>query len=485
MSVLPPEPWPGTPGGAWSPDWGPYIRVYVWAAIAGGTTLKWGPDPADRLSAGNLYGGTSPSPPGGAGGRLWYDLTCDVLSVDTSLGADQADGPITKPQAGTATIVLRDPSRKYDPLNPSSPFQVAGETRLGPGTAIKVWAEVVSPNGATDLATEALDQLVTEAGDQLVTEAPLPSVVIGVYPLHTGTVDTWSEEWEANPIKRRAQVVSSDAVKELVALDRGEQPPAGAGDTTDQRVQRILTYYGWTGTRVLNSSAVTLQATTMAQSAWELLGRTADDEIGLVYIDPGGVLRFYTRDVWSTMAGPAIAIGCSPSAPSAWDIALDAVVQSAGFYFANAIYATRTGGTQQTATSAESILRYTERGLKRTDLGLASDPQAATWASFLLGIIAWPRARIQSVTVRPGIDYASWSDVLNLDIMADRIAVFWQPPDATETVDATGRLIGVQHRISRHTWDVDLHMALADSLGRTLHWGPHPWDRLSSSYSYA
>lgn len=485
MSVLPPDPWPGTAGGAWSPNWGPNIRLYVWAAIAAGTTMHWGPDPTGRYDAGNVYGGTSPAPPGGTGGLLWRDITCDVLDLQTSLGADSADGPITKANAGTATFTLRDTHRDYDPLNPASPYQYAGVSRLGPGTAVKIWAELYSPAGGSDLTTEAGDQLVTEAGDQLNLEAPFPSASLTPFMLHTGTVDSWEAPWEPNPQNRRANVVSSDATKDLVALDRGEQPAAGAGDTTNQRIERILTYYGWTGTRVLDPSAVTLQATTFAQSAWELIGRVSDDEIGLTYIDPSGVLRFRTRALWQTVPAPALTVGCSPQAPSAWDIILDANVAASGAYYVNAAYATRTGGTQQTAKNLESIQLYKERGLKRTDLGLNTDPQVATWASFLVSLLAWPRARITDVALRPALDHLSWADVLGIDLMTERVQVYWKPPDSADTVTGTGRAIGVDHNITFRRWDVGLHLALGDLQGRTLHWGPHPNDHLDAGYSYS
>lgn len=483
MSPSAPKAWPGTAGGASSPAWGDSIRLYVWAGIAAGTTMHWGPDPTDRLDAGNVYAGTQVGPPGGTGGQLWVDLTCDVLALETSLGADSADGPIVKALAGTASFTLRDPTRKYDPLNPSSPYQYGGVSRLGPGTSVKIWAELAPAIGGQDLATEISEQLLTEAGDQLLLESPNAPTVTQ-YPIHLGTVDSWEEEWKASPNKRQVKVVSSDAVKNLTALNRGEQPAVGSGDTTSQRVERILSYYGWAGTRYIDTSAVTEQATTFAQSAWELIGRVADDEIGMVYIDANGILRFKTRALWQALSPIVLSIGCSPSAPTAWDIVLDAQVTAGGAYFANAIFATRTGGTQQSATSLTSIQRYGERSLKRSDLGVLDDTGAGTWASFLLALVAWPRSRIEGVTLRPGIDQGSWSDVLSVDLMEERVQVYWQPPDATATVTAAGRLIGVEHHVTHGAWDVDMHLALADVFGRKMHWGPHPDDRLTAGMVY-
>jgi len=449
--------WPGTAGGASSPAWGPNIRVYVWAAIRAGTTMHWGPHATDRLDSGNVWSaGGNPSPPGvpPSAQRLWIDLSCAATNVETHLGGSNAEGPMVRVDAGTGTITLYDPDRIYDPLNSSGPYQYGGITRLGPGVQVKVWAEVLT--GSSTITT---------------------------YWLHTGTVDSWTEQWEPNPTKRRAIVVSSDAVKDLVALDRGEQAPVGAGETTAQRVERILTYYGWAGTRVLDTSAVTEQATTLAQSAWELIGRAADDEIGLVWISPNGVLQMRNRATWLQESAPVLSVGCAGSV-SAWDIALDARVAASGRVLKNAAYVSRTGGTQQTARSDTSIQQFGEKDLKRTDLGHSADPVTAAWATFVVSLLGWPRARIESVTLAPGLLPNSWTDVLGVDLVTDRLTVHWQPEDATEAVEATGRAVGIDHTIQRNGWEVEMNLALADVYGRVMHWGTHPYDQLTRGNVY-
>ena len=446
-----------TPGGAANPAWGPNIRLYVWASIRAGTTMHWGSHPTSFLDAGNVWGGGSLTPPGVTPlpERLWVDLSCDTTEVQTHMGGSSAEGPIVRVEAGTAQITLFDPTRKYDPLNPAGPFQYGGITRLGPGCQIKVWAEVQTGTTFTS------------------------------YWLHTGTVDSWSEQWEPTPTNCKAVVVSSDAVKNLVSLDRGEQPPVGTGDTTAQRVERILTYYGWAGARNMDASTVTEQATTLAQSAWEMISRAADDEIGMVWISPQGVLQMRNRSTWLQRPDPVLSVGCSPTAPpDSWDIAIDALVAAAGRLFKNAAYVSRTEGIQQIARSETSIQLYGERDLKRTDLGHSADAVTATWAAFIVSLIGWPRARVEDITLAPGLSPASWSDVLDVDLVTDRIAVHWQPADATEPVEATGRAVGIDHTIQTGGWETVFHLALADVYGRTLHWGAHPYDKLTRGNVY-
>lgn len=478
MAWDPGDPWPGTPGGAQSPSWSDYLRLYVYAAIQGGTTFQWGPAPADRLDNGNVYGpgAGAPGPPAPAG-RLWVDLSCDVLDLDTHLGGTRPDGAIATSEAGTARLSLRDPDRIYDPLNPSSPFQYGGRSRLMPGTPILVWVEhIVNIGGA--LLTEGSDVLVTEAGDTLVTEDNASTLT--TYRLHNGTVDTWSSPWQAHPENRRAIVVSSDAVKELVALDFGEQPAVGAGDTVNQRITRVLTHYGWTGPTRLDASAITLQATTLAQSAWELIGRASEDEIGFVYLDAWGTLQFHNRDTWGSAPDPALTLGC----PEGHDAMIAADVMSANLDIRNAVYATRVDGAQQVARSDASIALYGTHSYKRTDLGLQNDSQAAQWAIYLVTLQGFPRARVDMATAYPAFSEDIWPDLLGLVLVDDRVRILWSPPDGSPPVDTSGRAIGMDHRISRTSWETDVNLVLADLFGRVLHWGPHPDDRLTSGYVF-
>lgn len=449
---MPPEPWPGTPGGAYSPWWGGDIKLYVWAGIFAGSTFHWGQSTTDNLDAGNVWGGGQPTPTPPAG-RIWVDLTCDVLSVQTDIGGTRSDGAIAQSEAGTATVTLTDPTRKYDPTNPNSPFQYGGQTRLTPGANLIIFAEVWNGSAITQ------------------------------YRLFTGTVDTWNEDWTFAPNSRQAVIVASDGVKDLVALDYGEQPEIGAGDTVSQRIERILTYYGWPGTRVLDTSTNTLLGTTLAKSAWELIGRATEDELGFTYLDQVGTLQFRNRATWLARPAPVITVGCAP-AVSAYDAMTTAEVEAANLSIKNAIYATRVGGTQQVARSEQSIARYGLHSYKRTDLGLQTDGQAGTWAAFLVSIQGTPRAQLDSLNIRPRFDPAMWAPLLTLKLVTDRVRVLWTPPDMAATTEVTGRAIRISHTVTRRSWDVGLGLAQADIFANVLHWGPHPKDRLTAGNVY-
>jgi hypothetical protein len=435
--------WPGTPGGAASPYWGGDIRLYVWIAISAGSTFAWGESDTDNLDAGNVWGGGSvgPEPPAE---RLWVDVSCDVRNLQTHIGGARSDGSLSKAEAGTCSITLADPNRIYDPLNPDSPWQYAGRSRLAPGTPVWVWVEL--------LDTET---------------------TVTTWRLFTGTVDSWQEDWALHKSDREARVVASNSVRDLVNLDWGEQASQGAGDTVDERLVRILTHYAYTGPVALDPSNVTLQATTLAKSAWELIGRATDDELGAVWLDGSDILQFRNRDAWRTLAEPILVVGC----PDGYDAVIEADIRASGEMH-NAIYAANTGGTTQTARSEDSISLYGPHNYKRTDLGMQNDAQAAEWATFLLQIQGYPRAQVQKAVVRPAFTPAMWPTLLGLRLIEDRVHIQWQPPGET-MIEATARVLGVDHSVTRYAWEVELGLTMGDLFARVFHWGPHPNDVLT------
>jgi hypothetical protein len=144
----------------------------------------------------------------------------------------------------------------------------------------------------------------------------------------------------------------------------------------------------------------------------------------------------------------------------------------------NAIYASNAGGTTQAARSEESVTLYGPQNYKRTDLGMQTDGQAGAWATFLLQIQGYPRAQIEKVTLRPAFTPEMWPSLLGLRLIEDRVKVQWQPA-GEPLVEATARVLGVDHTITRHAWEVELSLTMADLFARVFHWGHHTNDRLT------
>lgn len=449
----PGQPWPGTAGGATSPNWSPYVRLWVQAAIGSGRGFHLGAHTNDRLDAGNVMGHVDNT------GELWVDMACDVLDVDITGGVSSSQGIFSKPDAATVTVTIADPLHIYDPLSPAGRFTYGGRSRLTPGVPVHVFAEVVNPADAT----------------------------ITRHDLFTGTADSWQQDWTPNPSKRQTKLIATDVTKAFARMDRPEQPPVGAGDTVSQRVHRIVDFFGWTGT-VIDPTAGgvrTLQATTLAQSAWELLQRTVDDELGFVYFTAAGALRWLKRDVWFVIGAPFMTLGCDVG----YDVLVDATPTALDRQMRNAVFAARVGGTSQQSLSQASIDKYGQYDYNRTDLGLADDTQVSNWTSLVVQLYAYPQVSLADVTMQPRLatqPWSCWRDVLNVKAITDPVRVVWAPPDQpTHVIDTTSRIVGFRHTITRAAWEVTLQLIAANasqSAGSIFHMGPHAQDRLSAGF---
>jgi hypothetical protein len=432
--------------------------LFVRAAIGAGNVFHIGPHNYDRLNAGNVLGGGSTS----SAGDLWVDISCDVLDLEVITGVTSSQGILSKPDAGTITVNISDPAGIYDPLNPGGPFSYGGHSRLVPGAPVEVFAEVVDGDTAT----------------------------VSTHWIFTGTADSWQQDWTPTPNNRATSLIATDATKQLARLDRPEQAPVGAGDTVAQRVHRIVDFFGWTGVVVdpAGGGVVTLQATTLAQSAWELLNRTLDDELGYIHITREGKLRWLPRSTWSTPVPPSVTLGCDVG----YDILVDATPSALDRQMRNAVYAARTGGVTQSAQSVSSIDRYGRYDYVRSDLGLATDPQAADWATTLVTLYAYPQVTLDDVTMQPVIDPRSWEPwnaILGVTQVTDVVRVHWSPPDIpTHVVDVNSRVFGITHTVTRETWEVKWQLVNtrpAAQAGAVFTMGPHPQDRLDTNFVLA
>jgi hypothetical protein len=424
-----------------------------------------GPVPEDRLDAGNVLGGGGVlTGRAGVGETLWIDLTCDTTEVEIQGGATGGQGIFSKADAATITVSLADPTGKYDPLNGHSPYAYGGHSRLVPGTPVEAFAEVVNGDDGTWQR----------------------------HYLFVGTADSWGEDWTPNPMERTCQLLATDITKQFVRMDRPEQPPVGAGDNVGQRIHRLVEFFDWPGEVVdpAGGSAIILQATTLAQPAWELLNRTTDDEIGYLYFDTQGRLVWINRQAWSTVSDPVLEFGCPYlDGGTGFDVLTDAAPSTLDLQMRNNVYASRAGGAMQQALSQASIDRYGGYEYKRTDLGISTDIQVAEWAEYVVVLYAFPQISLSDVTMQPSLiarSWEVWNGVLGITMVTDLVSIKWAPPDRPDDIiHAISRVVGHSHRISRGQWETQWQLVAANSLqfsGSVFHMGAHAQDRLNAGF---
>ena len=477
MPFLPGDPWPPqyggtlTPGGVAHPAWGGYIRFWLLVEIAEGNPFHLGAHTNDKLDAGNVMAASTPgvmTMPGTS--QLWVDVTCDCIDVEMSAGSGPTAGILTKAEAGTLTATLYDPTGKYDPLNPNSPYALGGRTRLLPGCRVLAFAEIImDPTAANPVARQRL--------------------------LFSGTADSFQENWDREPGDRKCILRATDFTKNMVKLDRDEQPPVGANEAPWARLNRISDYFGIARPTQRVPSGITaanrpLLATTLAQSAWEMVNRTMDDELGYLYFLPnattgalpGSGMVWYTRDWWTYNPPPTLQLGCGGA--GFYDVVTDATPAAYDAGTINVVTAARAGGVSQVARNGTSVTRLGELSYNRTDLGLATDGFVALWAVDLVNLSAFPRATIDRMTMQPGIapnSWQSWWDTTAV-VPMNTARVVYESPRFDYVVDANVRMMGRTHKITVDGWELEWRTISADigSGGSPFTMGAHAFDRLDS-----
>jgi len=309
--------------------------------------------------------------------------------------------------------------------------------------------------------------------------------------LFTGTADSRSQDWTPRAATRQTVLIASDQTKVWARYNAAEQPPVGAGETVAARVHRIVNFFAWPGTVIdpPGGSSRTEAATTLAQPGWELLNRAIDDELGVVFFTTDGALRWVNRETWLTTPPPRIALGCEAVSAGAHDVLTDATPANVDYQLRNDVFAANSGGTQQHVRSLASVDRFGPYGYSRTDLGLNSDQQAAEWAALVVQLYAFPQIAIEDVTISPAIDQRSWevfATVLGWAWWTDIARIVWAPPDLPEhVIDGEARVVGVQHTIDRHRWEIVWSLIAAGLLGESgvvFTMGPHANDHLDTGF---
>lgn len=466
MPWVPGDPWPtDTPGGAYRAEWGGYAKVWLLAEIAPGRLWRIGPDPDDRLDAGNVLGDAgslfgTPSLPGTlpVTSGLWVDLSCDVIDIEIRGGAPTVAGVRSRTDAGTLTVTLYDPTGRYDPLNPDTPFALGGRSRLLAGVRVLCFAEIVHDPATSTVFT---------------------------WNLFTGTADAWTEPWTKDPGSRRCTLVASDVVKQLNRMERPEQTPVGAGETVFARLNRVAFYFGFSLNAFGELTDRTLAATTLTGTAWEQLNAAAADDLGFLYVNGNGGLIYQSYKQWQYLgAGPVdLTVGCDD--PGAFDIVTDARPAALDAFQLNKVTAARAGGVDVTASNDHSIAVYGERSVREAQLGLADDTQAGGWAADLVAVSAFPRHAVDQIVMVPAVDPEPWRALertLGLTPVSSIVRLLFRTDRFDYTIDVRARMVGWTYRLTASRWSVEWRTVSANMASGANPWrlGPDAFDRLDA-----
>jgi hypothetical protein len=352
-----------------------------------------------------------------AGGTVWTSLggytgdTPVIQAVSVTRTSTRQQGPLVTYEAGTASITLSNSDGRFSPENLSGPYVAGGQTQIRPMVPVRVraaWAGVT-------------------------------------YDLYSGYVRSWTPPTAQNgPDYDYTTVQATDgfAVLEGVTIPAAGSA-LGTGELSGARIARILAAAGWydpaQGLSVIGAGQSALQGTTFGGTALSLLRTAADSEIGDLYVSGSGQLVFRDRHAPLTEARSntvQAVFGDQPGTvhPAGTELPYTEITRpDDDTTMANDIQATIDGSSNmQEAKDATAIGRFLfPRTYPRSDLILANDSDALSWAGYVLAISKNDESRFDSLTLQAD---AAPDDLFPQALgreLGDRIQVWRRPPQGS------------------------------------------------------
>ncbi len=313
----------------------------------------------------------------------WVDVSDDLMDIGIQRGRQYE---LNRMEAGTAQVTLLNTSGNYWPNNTTGSYT----PNVLPWKRINIRATYTSTT----------------------------------YDLYTGYIESWTPDFLQKPIKVPVmRLQCADMVKNLSQMNINST--GYVAELSGTRVGNVLTSLGWPTTpRALDTGQSTLQATgaLVNENAMNLLFTVQDSELGIFFISPSGDATFQDRH--ARLKAPFLTSnGTFGDVPST-DLGYTEVLLSfEDLRIYNDVRVTRTGGTEQVATSTTSKDSYGTRTLEKPSLLMPTDAEALAQAQYLLSRFENPVLRAKQITLRPDENGTNvYPKALGLDI-SDRITL--------------------------------------------------------------
>lgn len=369
----------------------------------------------------------------GALGGVWTDVTAYMRSWSVSRTSTRTGSALVTYEPGTATIVLDNTDRRFDPTNLDGPYADGNQTQVTPMRAVRIraiWDDVE-------------------------------------YPIFHGFADRWDVAW-FDPGYAEATLTATDAMKVLRRIQRTAAAVAGAGELTGPRMTRILDSAEWgDADRDLDTGTVTLIDSSGEGDPWTEMQLVADTEIGDLFVDPAGRVVF--KDRAARTGDSASALSQATFGDEDDDLPYKALTISYDdSAFFNQVKATRAPASEvdtpveQVANDATSQALYLISTYDRTDLVMQTDAQAATWASYVLSRSSQPELRFDEVTIEPLVQPADLLPQVLGRQFRDRITIRRSPPGGGARIERMSWIRGVEHQGKQGEWSTTWELQQAD-----------------------
>ena len=368
----------------------------------------------------------------------------------------------------------------FVPLEPSEVESVqtsrgrrsgAERHKTGTATVTMIWE---APGGHWIFRPDSVARL----GQELRIRARLDGSS-ALIPIYRGSIRDIRDQWDPDG-PYRVTLGLSDRKADLASVDLPERAVEGLGDTTDQRLDRILGFAGVSSYyERFGSSSVQHSSSNFARNLLDEAEVTVEGEPGAFYVDRDGFYVFRPRSwyltdpratevmlVWTNLLGDPEA--ASPKAFGTGMSLQDLV---------NQVSMARAGGTAYTAgPDTDSSLIYGLRTYQRFDLTLRYDADVSYAADDRLAQLKDRRQRLEALTleVNPQATAEALRRALDMEL-GDMQEVIWDSADGGDPFAEAYHVQGIQHRITTDSWSIsaDLWHYIGVSLGAT--WGSAIW----------
>lgn len=316
-------------------------------------------------------------------------------------------------EAGQATIRIYDPTGDWNPDNPASIY--AG--KLLPNRKVRV-AAVYGANS---------------------------------YYLFSGYTSGYNYSYPKNQEIGYVEVQCTDAFRLFNLSNVTTVTGAVAGETTGQRIGRILDTISWPASmRSIDTGDSVVQADpATARTALQALKNVEFSEQGAFYINPEGNAVFVSRSNLEKKAGGAETyFSNAGDGINYWNITtvLDdkLVINQANI--------TRVGGTTQSASDATSIATYFPHTYNQPNLVVSTDAEALNIAKAYVATRAQTSLRIDNLTLDLSTpDYAAGiTAALALDYF--NVVKIRNDQQGTTYIQKTLEVVGTAHEITPTDW---------------------------------
>ena len=430
-------------------------------------------------------------------GSFFYDISSAVRSVSTSRGRRRA---LERFGTGTASVVLDNRDRAFDPTNTASPYYNAtiGVTGVVPSIPIVIratWNGTTYPIFRGWIDSWTFNYSDAGMGDATATIAcsdafkPL-SNVIGGLPSSASITSSGTTKYDigiSQPsdggyISSSIDVTGSGTTGGI-NVSGGTETTAVIGAGTDLpgvRIKAILDAIAWPDNlRHIDSGVTYLAPQDASKTPIEMLQEAAAADSGAIYVDDDGTIIFDDRN--SIISEPrCITV---QSVYDTTDAAGKKFIDTSIVYDDSLIYnivrvdrkvTTAAGGEALTGTTvvvsnAESVSLYGPKTLS-IEVPIVSDygtdttygqSQAAGLALFLASQYANPELRPEEIRFNPQGDPAVlFPDLLSRKIR-DRVTVKFAVPGGGSAVQRDCFIESVAHTITPGTWGVTLGLSSA------------------------